>query len=543
MSIDQERLNAFQARMNGWVSSQGLLFQLRHGGAVHGAKSPFMAAVLRLLLRGGLVAVVVLFGFWFYLAKRVDYGGFRDGLGEGITQVLGAREVEMSGVERERGFLNLNQMSIEGGEESFFYAAEMRGVRTQMGLLDGVLTPWAVNELTMKELRVKVKSGAESDEAAATAFASVFNSAKGFQFSSLKVEKATVFWGYSKMHRGGIRDARMVAEREGDGWKVVFTGGQFSQNWLKNLDIERLVVNVTKEGVTIPEMKLSLEEGTVHCNLEFVAGGARPEIKGAGSMSGVPIWGLLKPEFRDFIAGQFSGTFEIGGSMNSQDGIELAVDVKLEEGDKIELRDRFPLFVAVSAADRFRSYKRVRFTSGQFQIRSGGGEMEVDDIWLSAPELMRLEGAFHARPPTKDEVKALLNFEEGATVGGLPLSGGDAGDDEGDEFSLGRAGKLSKDTDEPNETRSIILSREFGIRSTQELENDAMLRQQQSHQLIGELRVGLTKDTFARSPSLESRYAVGEDGMRWITVPMKGNIFTVGVKEADILYQRRREER
>ena len=31
MSIDQERLNAFQARMNGWVSSQGLFFQLRHG--------------------------------------------------------------------------------------------------------------------------------------------------------------------------------------------------------------------------------------------------------------------------------------------------------------------------------------------------------------------------------------------------------------------------------------------------------------------------------------------------------------------------------
>ncbi len=52
MSIDPERLNAFQTRMNEWVSGQGLLFQLSHGGTVQGGKSAFFAGMMRLVVRG-----------------------------------------------------------------------------------------------------------------------------------------------------------------------------------------------------------------------------------------------------------------------------------------------------------------------------------------------------------------------------------------------------------------------------------------------------------------------------------------------------------
>lgn len=543
MNPDQERLNAFQARMNGWVSSQGLMFQLRHGGSVLGAKSPFLASAMGLMVRLGVLAVVGLLGFWIYLAKRVEYDGFREDLEAGVARVLKAESVDVSGVGRQRGFLNLNVMSVAGGEESFFYAAEIRGARTRMGLLDGLLKPWGGGELVMKELRVKVKSGAETDEAAAAAFASLFNEAEGFRFSKLVVDQATVFWGYSKQHRGGIRDAKMVAERTENGWRVVFSGGQFSQNWLKNLDVERFVVEIGKDGITIPEMKFRRGEGTVQGRLEFVAGGSRPQVRGAGSMTGLPIWNALNPEFRRFIDGRISGTFEIDGFMNSQEGIGIKMDVVLEEGDKIELKDRFQLFVVISAADRFRSYKRVRFTNGRFRLETGGGKMRVGDIWLSAPDLMQLEGAFVARPPTKDEVKEFMDHEAGATVGELPdLLMPAADEEESDEFTLKRAAKTDKEDEGMNAAGSIIPGSEFGFKSRQELEEEAVQREQ-NKQLIGGIRVGLTKDTFSRYPAMDAAYPVGADGMRWLTIPLKGSIFSVGVNEAERLTELRAKGR
>ena len=543
MSIEQERLNAFQARMNGWVSTQGLLFQLRHGGAVHGAKSSFMAGAMRLLFRLGLLMVLLTVGFWIYLSKRVDMGGFRDGLGESLSVSLGADSVEIGGVSRVRGFLQLAKLNLEGGQESFFDLAEMRGARTRMGLMDGVLKSWSGGSVEIKELRVKVKSGAESDADASDAFLSLFKNSDRFQFDSLSAEKATVIWGYSKMHRGGIQESELEATREGDGWRLVFTGGQFSQNWMRGLEIERIVALVSKDGVSIPEMKLNWEEGTVNCQLEMVKGGGRPEFKGAGSMKAVPIWSMLDPEYHDFVQGRISGNFEVAGSTNSLQGIGVTLDLQLDEGDKVELRDRFSLFRQVSAADRFRSYKRVRLTTGRCKITTGGGQMKVDDLWFSAPDLMRLEGSFNVRPPTDDEVQDMLQLEERPTVGGLPMGAGAGGVDEGDEFTLKRAGNLAKDDEETKPRGSIILSKEFGSGSTRELENDAMLRQQQASHMEGLVRVGLTKDAFSRSESLEKLYPVGDEGLRWIDVVLRGNIYTVGVKEAELLYERSLESR
>lgn len=541
MSIDQERLDAFQARMNGWVSSQGLLFQLRHGGAVHGAKSPFIASMLRLMVRGAFVGIVLLLGLWIYLGQRIELDSFRDGLSAGMAAGLKADSVEISRVERKGGELMMGQVLIEGSEDSFFDAAELRQVRTSMDLTDGLWGSWEGANVSMMEMRAKLKSGADDDAGAARAFASLFDEAKGFQFNSLIVEEATVFWGYSQMHRGGIRDSRMRATRKDGGWEVVFTGGQFSQNWLKRLDIERIVVMVRPEGVSVPEMTLRWGEGTVNCQLAFVSGGARPGISGSGTMSGLPISKALESEFKDFIQGEISGSFEVDGLMNSQEGLGISMNIELAEGDTIELRDRFPLFGAISAVDRFRTYKRVRFKSGGCRIRSGAGQMQVDDMRLVADDLMWLEGAFLARPPTDQEVNALLNFEPEQTVGGgIAVSLEEPEADSDDEFTLKRAAKLAKD---PKESDVSGGGPRLHITSNAALRNEEESRVRESQQLIGEVRLGFTTDTFSRSPSLEARYPTGADGMRWVTLPMKGSIYTVGEEETGLIYQCLEDER
>jgi hypothetical protein len=540
MSIDPERLNAFQTRMNEWVSGQGLLFQLSHGGTVQGGKSAFFAGMMRLVVRGILLLMVLGVVGWILMAKRVQFGWFRDQLGEGISTVLGADSAEVGGVGRERGQLTIAKIVLEGGEESFFYNAEMSGVRTTMGLTDGMLTPWDGGRVWIKELHTKVKSGADTDEAAAKAFQSIFRGSDRFQFRVVDVEDATVTWGYSAMHRGSIRDSHLVATKTDDGgWNMVFTGGRLSQNWLRRLEIERIEVLVTPDGVVFEDVRLKQESGTVQMRVEFMTGGSRPTMKGAGSFNGVPIGNLIAPEYREFIGGEFSGSFTLDGSTNSQEGFGMTVKVKLEEGDRIELRDRFSMFRAISAADRFRSYKKVRFDTGQFDFQTGGGLMKVSDIWLSAQDLMRLEGGFLVRPPTNEEVAALLKVGARATVGGLPLGRRPGDEDAGDELSLKRAGAAKKKDDKNGIRPSIILGKEFGGGETRLLEEDALQREQSAPILEGRVRLGLIREVFDRSPALERLYPVDPDeGVRWLELPLNGNIYSVGVKQAkDLLLQ------
>ena len=88
MQISQEKLNEFQGRMSNWISSQGLLFQLRHGGSVRGAHSSVFLWFVRMGVRLFILAAIVALAVWLYLAKRVDLGGFRSALNESIAAIF-----------------------------------------------------------------------------------------------------------------------------------------------------------------------------------------------------------------------------------------------------------------------------------------------------------------------------------------------------------------------------------------------------------------------------------------------------------------------
>jgi hypothetical protein len=80
--------------MNGWVSSQGLLFQLTHAGSVQEGKSAFLGGLMRLVLRLILLLMLLAVVFWIFMAKRVQFGWFRDQLGERISLATGADSPE-----------------------------------------------------------------------------------------------------------------------------------------------------------------------------------------------------------------------------------------------------------------------------------------------------------------------------------------------------------------------------------------------------------------------------------------------------------------
>ncbi|MDA0765691.1 MAG: hypothetical protein O3A92_02540 [Verrucomicrobia bacterium] len=547
MEIDQERLNAFQVRMSSWVAGQGLFFQLRYAAAVQGAQSTIFGAFMRLLTRLSILMAVLLVGFWIFLAQRVDFGWFRKDLGEKISMALGADSAVVGSVERERGYASLQRVSLEGGERSFFYDAEIRQLRTRMGLLDGVMRGWNGESVTIKELELSLKSGADSDEAAAAAYGSLFKNAENFDFEVIEVEKATITWGYSEMHRGSIQGANLkVNRRHGGGWTLVFKGGFFTQNWLRRMSIERIEVVATEESLEIVEMKLSKDGGRLDLAGKLTRGGARPEFEGTGRMTSMPIWSMVGADFREFVDGEISGDMKFGGSTNTLEGFRTVSEVSLEEGDHVILEDRFPLFRAISAVDRLRSYKKVRFSSGKFRMRTGGDRLELSNLWLRAQDLMRVEGALVVRPPTEEEVKGQLALEQRATVAATP-PGGDPTDKEatqkkGDELSLRDAADARKKSKE-HSMRSLIMGSQTGSREVSAISNAAEVREKEAYFLEGEVRVGVTADVFDRSPELDRRYPVDQEtGMRWLALPIRGRIYSVSQDLADRFLLRSRRE-
>lgn len=551
MQIDQERLNAFQARMSSWVAGQGLFFQLRYAAAVRGTESSLFAAVMRLVLRLVIVVLVVLVGLWVFLAKRVDYGWFRNDLGEKISVALGANSAVVGSVSRERGHVNLQRVSLEGGEGSFFYDADIRGLRTRMGLLDGVVKDWNGESVTMKTLTISLKGGAETDEEAQASYKSLFFKPSQFSFDVVDVEDATLSWGYSEIHRGSIQGAHLKANRREDGgWKVVIKGGLFSQNWIRRFEIERMEVIVTQDRFEIVEMKLAKDGGSLELAGTLNKGGARPEFEGSGSMRSLSIWSVVEADYREFVDGVISGTLKFSGSTNTQAGFQVEAEVDLEEGDHVVLRDRFPLFRAISAVDRFRSYKKVRFSTGGFQMKTGGDQLELSKILLQALDLMRMEGDVTVRLPTDEEVKERLKMEERPTVGAAGRSsatdGGREKKDEEKELSLRDAGEARKKAQERKDQsiRSLILGSQTNSTEVREIVEKAAKREKEAYFLEGEVRIGITKDVFDRAPALDETYPVDDEtGLRWLALPLNGSIFMVGKDLADQIYLQSRGAR
>ncbi|MFP6879542.1 MAG: hypothetical protein VCA34_01240, partial [Roseibacillus sp.] len=248
----------------------------------------------------------------------------------------------------------------------------------------------------------------------------------------------------------------------------------------------------------------------------------------------------VSAEVREFVGGEISGTFELGGSPYASGGVTVTAELTLEAEDQVELLGRPNLFKAISVVDRHRSYKSVRFRTGRFKLETGGGQAVFSDIWLYAKGVMRVEGAFLARPPTEQEIKDALQFEqtgvrpERSAV--EPAEEEEEFPDEGEpkEFSLEEAAKAAREkTDVEGKINSIYQSEVFGGR----LNDEARGRQERVPILEGVLRLGLHAKAFERSEELDAMYPVDkESGLRWLEVPLQGSIYDAGADMADEIY-------
>lgn len=407
-----------------------------------------------------------------------------------------------------------------------------------MGLLAGVVNKWRGESIEIERLEMAIKSGSDEPDGAG-AFEAIFQQGDDFSFERVEVADASLSWGYSELTAGRIENAKLSAQRNEGGWRLTVTGGTFSQNWLKGLSIEVLECRLTREGVQIVEGRMRSGSGAVTLVAEVRGPVTDPQVTGSGEMKNLPFAQSLTPEVEAFVRGSLSGSFTLGGSPYSSSGIAINAEIVMDSNDEIVITDEIKLLDAISLVDRYRSYKKVRFRSGSFNMETGKNVAFFSGIRLEAKDHMVLAGEFMARPPSQKEVDAAIYLDEYGRS--APSRNAEDLDEElgrsvgSGEINLAEAAKAAREKSGNDEKiKTIFESQVFGMEVRQR-EEDVRAIYRRIPFIQGNLRLGLHAKAFEekRSQQLSELYPVEEaSGLRWLELRSNESLPALGEKMA-----------
>ncbi len=531
--MEADQTQSFNQKLSQWIASQGFWFQLRHSMSGGGGWAMTVNHLVRLGFKVFIALLVAAAGFGVYLVKRVDSKGFVESLDRGIAKGLSATEAKVVELQRTQGDAQIRRVGVEGGEDSFFRSLDAGNIRFKMPLLAGMSGGWKAGTLQAKWMELDVKAGADSVEQAKVLGDALFRSWDGFDFSSVEVDEATFRWGYSQRTAGRIDKSHLTATRSPEGWRLVFHGGTFSQNWLKRLEIVDLVAELGRGGLKVTKGSFKCGQGTVDFKDLMVASGDKPQVSGTVEFTGVGLAALLPEAATSLVEGMISGELAISGSTNTADGIQFEGPVTLADGSFISLRERVELLKSLALADRFNSYRKVDFNRGSFHLRTGAGSMKLTRVDLIAGELMTMQGMLEVRYPTEEE----LSGPEGVNAASrfAPVFDPNAGESrkgKEDELSLSRAGKaVGAETKEME-----IFNRRAQERIDEQLRQEEMNRRAQSLRCSGGMRITIPGEAFDRIATLRETFPVDPaTGRIAMDVPLDGTLFELTRRQAEEL--------
>ena len=534
MNAREEKRAAFNEQMGAWVSRQGIWFQLRH--AVEGQS--LWIRLVRVFIRFFVLFVILAFLVWLYLVKRIETEGFRLSVQNALQEKLAGDACEVGAIQKSRKTITIDSIESGGTEGSFFHQLSARKIRLNMGITDGLLGEWDMGIVGIDYLDMELKAGERDDVRAAESYGALFVEGESFNFERIAIDQINVGWGYSAANRGSISGSSMTLAKQGDSLRMEFRGGTFSQNWVKNMEIERLLVLCDREGVSIEEAVLRSGEGLLTFSLR-IGLGAQPEISGTVQIDSMPLKAILPPRYEEWLHGSISGRGEIGGSTNSQDGVVLDVGFFMGERDVMVLRDRLPLLSALSVVDLYNSYRKVSFNEGGFRVKTSGGKVSISDLNIRAGNLLYLKGgSFVLRPPTKAEVAEALGIDEVEIVARILENRWKF--DEYHNFVEAvdlKKGLVSGKSEGENSERSDDKRANSQFQTVDDVFTLSILNESKIQRFDGELRMGLKGDAFDKAEKLKTKYPVDElSGRIWMHVPLRGRLQSLTLDQAREFY-------
>lgn len=413
MKLSDERVAEFNGRMNDWISKQGLLFQLTHGGTGLGGKPAIFGALIRAFVSLTLLVLLAAVGYAGFLVWKATGDELPKQFEAGIADGLGSDEVSTGGFKRDLSSGSYSEIIAKGNENTFYEHLEVRNLEFAMTMQSGLFGDWESQSINIGELKTAIKAGEFNAEQAANSWLSLFHERPSFSFKSLTIDDASISWGYnSPATWGSILHSELLANRTPDGWLLRFRGGEFSQGIFRGFEIEEIRVMLSREnGFSIPEAKLKADSGTFTWSGKMTSGGASPEFQFDGQLTSVPLSQFLPRGILSVVNGSLTGTVSGNGSLNNSDGIGFAFEVQPDASDGLYITKALTLLRLLSHLDSQRSYRRVILNQGSFKISSKGTGLQFSDIDLISqdPEslfmLAKLTGDFVARPATQEDLQ------------------------------------------------------------------------------------------------------------------------------------------
>jgi len=523
--FDQNQLDDYQRRFSDWMSKQGLLFQLRNASLVENgsviAQSGGLLVRLMVAVFGFLVVGYLILGF---VISSDRYG---DSIAEKIEQSLDLEELETKGYRSESGRILFKELKMTGGQGSFFYDADIKGLSAPYRVL-GIFSTWQPEELKIAECDFQLKAGGDGSEMK-SAFSTVLESLSGTGVRQVAVERFSCDWGYSKMTYGRIEATKFRAEVRDGIWEVEISGGTFQQNWIRGFDLVEGKLQISEQGVDLKSLVLRDGGGQLLLNGTVQGPIAKPRFDLNGRFKHLELERLIKIQEahpKEFFTGTISGSLKILGSTNT--GVKTEGIAKLEEGDQITVRERWPIFRAVSLLDVDRSYRRVDFTEGGFTFSTGGGSLKIEDLDLRSEKIPVLLGELETRLPSQEEAARSLGIKltdglSGSFTSDLTDSSSSKGLERA-RMSLSKAtdggGRVSQFDSQINALKGALD--QSNTKLTSEARESILLMQEMNvYRFSGYLRLALPGVAFERYPKLMELYPTDQDGKRWLELPVE----------------------
>jgi hypothetical protein len=536
---ESEQLQNFHERLSHWVSSQGFWFQLRYSLSGGGSKGALTFHVLRLSARLAVFSILVAAGLFIFLFKQTGMESYRQELRNSIKEKLGATEIELGGFERQQGEFYISKLALAGSERTFFTGLEIRNIKCKRSIFDSFRKEWDPGLISISRADLGLRAGSDSSAAAESMADVYFQDTGNLKLNSILVNDMSIRWGYSERTRGSIRNSKMRAERIPEGWKLKFTGGTFTQNWLKRLEIEELDVVFGRNGIVFEKAVFRKSQGYVTLTNLKVKAGERPEVSGKMNLRKVSLTSIVPVGVRNFVEGAISGELKVFGSTNSTEGVGFEGDIALEGEDIVTLRDRIHLLRALSVVDAFNNYRRIDFRDGSFHMKTHGGKMELSAVKVSAGSQLGMKGEMTVRLPTTEEMAAYSasgsNGDDSAILTDDELEG-DA------DITLERAAAKAADARRVGfgKDEEETLFEKLGLRiENRRLEEKAAERLSHSYRYEGLFELSLPKETFEKAPKLGEIYPAREaDGRILMEVPLSGVLYDLTLGQADEIYEK-----
>lgn len=556
MKLSEERLAEFNSRMNDWISKQGLLFQLTHGGTGLGGRPPIVGSIVRSLISIVVLLVVAVLGYGGFLFWKASGDELPKQFDKGIAAGLGLGaedEIAALGFDRDMSSGSYKSLLTKGNDTSFFTGLEARGISFPMGLTSGLFGEWNVDTITIDSLSVGLKAGEADDERSSQSWQSLFHTRPDFNFTKIDAKEANFTWGYSAPATwGSLLNTKMHATRTSEGWTLQFRGGTFSQGIFRHFQVEEMTVMLDRTGgLKVPAALMSYDGGALTWSGEMTSGGASPEFAIRGELNNIPVHAFLPRGLLALANGNISGKLTASGSTNSSDGICYQIEARPEGAEGIHITKELPLLRMLSHLDPRRSYRKLPFNRGAFTIETKGDTIWFKEIELTSTEeestqtFARLRGSFKASPTTAKELaeestifKAAAENATTGTIGASPEPeiGEDIGEKILNNFRLLQFSNphrellyMTKD-DEDKEL----------LRHRLELVNRRKFRF--PFVLDGEVSLAVPKSAFEKvGPLPEVTEDPSDADLRWIRIPLR-NIISRSTEDLSAAWEQAMEE-